>query len=128
MSEKNFLVDPTRLCQVEIKVGDIERASNFYERTFGWSIVPAHIHNYVILKVPEDCPFGISLIPGKAPSTASDSSSRIVLYFRTSDPESIVSKAIENGGKKVLERDLPSYGHIFQIADPDGQIFGLYKG
>jgi predicted enzyme related to lactoylglutathione lyase len=114
---------PTKLCQVEIPVLDIERAILFYERVFGWKQAPAEMHEYIVMQVPEDCPFGISLIPTKK-ERQGDS---VVLYFQTENPEAVAEAAKKNGGRlRFGPKKLGFYGEIYQIEDPDGNRFGLY--
>jgi len=121
------MIDPTRLVQIEINVSDLEISLRFYEHAFGWRRVPAEIHNYVVLEVPDHCPFGVALVPrpGK-PATAP--LPLLVPYFKVEDPEALIKKVEEFGGALVFgPKVLPSYGTIFQVADPDGQRFGLLK-
>ena len=114
---------PTKLCQIEIPVLDIERSILFYERVFGWKQAPAEMHEYIVMQVPEDCPYGISLIPTRK-ERLGDS---IVLYFQTENPEAIAEAAKNNGGRfRFGPKKLGFYGDIYQIEDPDGNRFGLY--
>ena len=118
-------IDPGKLCQLEIHVKDLERSLTFYREVLGWNDVPAEIHLYHILEVPEDCPWGVALIPD---SSAENRGSNLVPYFAATDPERICGKAIEHGGKKIFgPRKMGAYGETWQIADPDGQKYGLYK-
>ncbi len=114
---------PTKLCQIEIPVSDIERSILFYDRVFGWKQVPAEMHEYIVLQVPDDCPYGISLIPTKK-ERAGDS---IVLYFQTENPARIAEAVKDYGGRlRFGPKKLGAYGDIYQIEDPDGNRFGLY--
>lgn len=119
-------VDPRRLCQIEIRVSDIQKSLSFYEHVLGWHKVPALIHNYYVLEVPEDCPFGISLIPSKK-TEHGHCNSLTTLYFECLNPQEILAKVEVWGGR--LCRDpgpLPGYGTIKIFQDPDGQRFGLF--
>jgi predicted enzyme related to lactoylglutathione lyase len=118
-------IDPKSLCQVEIHATRLDVSRRFYEEVFGWRAVPAEIHNYLILDVPEDCPFGISLVPSLG---ARQSSGQIILYFRVTNAAHIAEKAERFGGtKKFGPTKLPAYGSIWQITDPDGHRFGLFE-
>lgn len=113
------------LVQIEIHVTQIERSKLFYEKAFGWKAVPAEIHNYVILEVPRECPWGISLVPSLA---AGKSGSQMLLYFQVEDAARIAELAVIHGGtKKFGPTKLPAYGDIWQVADPDGNRFGLFE-
>ena len=114
---------PTKLCQIEIPVLDIERATLFYERVFGWKQAPADMQEYIVMQVPDDCPYGISLIPTRK-ERSGDS---VVLYFQTEDPTAVAEAAKNNGGRlRFGPKKLGAYGDIYQIEDPDGNRFGLY--
>lgn len=118
-------VNPEALVQIEIHSTQLERSKLFYEHVFGWRAVPAEIHNYVVLDVPRECPWGISLVPTMGPVKPSG---QIVLYFSVDDAESIASLAERHGGsKKFGPTKLPAYGNIWHVADPDGHRFGLFE-
>jgi len=115
---------PTKLCQIEIPVLNPERSVQFFERVFGWKQAPAEMHEYIVLQVPDDCPFGISLIPTKKESLGHST----VLYFEAENPVAIVKAATSNGGRlRFGPKNLGIYGEIYQIEDPDGNRFGLYS-
>lgn len=123
------VVSPNNLCQIEIVVQDLKRSVDFYEQVMGWLRVPAEIHDYAVLQVPEDCPFGISLVPSRMRDPAAEQYvSRATIYFTVENPQSIVDKAKEFGGSFVFgPKKLPGYGACYQIADPDGQRIGLFE-
>jgi predicted enzyme related to lactoylglutathione lyase len=124
-----LLVDPSRLCQIEVHVQDLTRATQFYAEAFGWTAAPAELHQYVVLNVPKDNRFGLSLIPsrtGNAPSTGS--ASKVVIYFAVGDPEVVVRRAESAGGRKRLgPMQLSGYGEVWQVEDPEGVCWGLYR-
>jgi predicted enzyme related to lactoylglutathione lyase len=123
-----LIVDPRRLCQLEIHSTDLERSVRFYELAFGWRRLPADMHEYVVLDVPRDCPFGISLVPNPN-AKQQEGASRIVVYFGVSDPEDVVRRVVEAGGSRRFgPQRFGTFGEIYQVADPDGTRFGLYKG
>ncbi len=118
-------IDPKKLCQVEIHATRLDISRKFYEEVFGWKAVPAEIHNYLVLDVPNDCPFGISIVPSLGAKT---SSGQIILYFEVVGAEGIANRAERFGGsKKFGPTRLPAYGNIWQITDPDGHRFGLFE-
>jgi predicted enzyme related to lactoylglutathione lyase len=118
-------IDPKKLCQVEIHAARLDVSRKFYEEVFGWKTVPAEIHNYLVLDVPKDCPFGISIVPSLGAKT---SSGQIILYFEVEDAAHIAERAEKFGGsKKFGPTKLPAYGNIWQITDPDGHRFGLFE-
>ena len=117
-------VNPTRLCQIEIQVSDLARAVNFYSEAFGWRPVPAEMHELVVLEVPPDCTFGISLRPGhKSPKSVNN----LVPYFAVDDAEAVLKQVETHGGRRTIgPTKLPGYGTIYQCEDPDGTRIGLY--
>ncbi len=121
------MIDPTKLCQIEIQVTDLKKSLEFYEEVMGWRAVPAEIHLVTVLEVPSSCSFGISLVSSphqRGPQTGSS----LTLYFAHEDPEQILAKAGRWGGKvRFGPKKLPGYGHIYQIEDPNGVRFGLFK-
>ncbi len=119
------MIDPTRLCQIELQVDDLKAAATFYEEAFGWKVVPAELHEYVVLQVPDGCPFGIALTPRRPDGAASPGN--VVLYFAVEDPEA-VAKAVEKAGGRKCFGPMPlmGYGAIYQVEDPQGTRFGLY--
>jgi uncharacterized protein len=120
-----FTLDPTRLCQIELRASDMQRALAFYEGAFGWNPVPAELHNYVVLDVPEHCPFGIAVVPGRLPNAGAGGG---VMYFGADDPEALLANIQSHGGHRVLgPTSLAGYGTIWQFDDTEGNRFGLYK-
>ena len=118
-------VDPKGLCQIEIQATNLELSRKFYADVFGWIASPAELHDYVVLDVPKDCPFGISLVPS---SGGTKSAPEVVLYFTVIGASDIAQRAERAGGsKKFGPTKLPTYGSIWQIKDPDGHTFGLFE-
>lgn len=115
---------PTKLCQIEIPVSDLAVSVAFFEAAFGWKQAPADMHEYIVLQVPEDSPFGISLVPSKNDRNGDS----IVLYFQVENPLAIVEAVVKNGGKhRFGPKRLGLFGEIFQVEDPDQNRFGLYQ-
>ena len=118
-------VNPTKLCQIEIYVSNLDHSLSFYENVFGWKRMPLEIQDYYVLNVPESCPFGLSLIPAK---TSQPKSSHNVLYFKVEDPEKIMEQAPKfHGRTRFGPKKVPGYGVIYQLEDPDGQRYGLFN-
>jgi predicted enzyme related to lactoylglutathione lyase len=120
-----MMIDPTALCQIEIQVSDLSRSIEFYREVFGWQPVPAFIHEYVVLDVPEHCQFGVSLVP--QPNLGRCHGNAVRLYFRVSDAPLILERASTFGGQRLPGRSLPGYGRVEVVTDPDGNAFGLFS-
>ena len=113
------------LVQIEVLVSDLDRSLAFYRDVFHWHEVAAEMHDYKVLDTPPEWGFGISLRPLGGEQFGP---SRLVLYFAVPDPEKTSALAAEKGGKRLFgPRTLPSYGEIWQIEDPDGQRWGLFR-
>ena len=82
-------VSPNNLCQIELAIHEKDETLNFYQKILGWEISPADIHNCFIIDVPEECPFGISLVYNEK-NIKSQSISRF--YFKVSDLNSYQQK------------------------------------
>lgn len=131
-------LDPRGLCQIEIPVEDLVAAIAFYRDAFGWTPAPADLHDFIVLDVPGDCAFGISLVP-KTPArnTSPQSNDTLraptvrqspVLYFACDDPAEIVRKVLAQGGRLEFgPTKLMGYGEVTRIEDPEGIRWGLYR-
>jgi predicted enzyme related to lactoylglutathione lyase len=127
-------VNPARLCQLLIEVSDLNRAKRFYADVFGWKPVPADLLEMVVLEVPADCPFGIALVPTVGPDglpqdqVPSAPSTRLKAIFAVDDPEAIIAQCRASDGCQVAgPRTHPGYGHVWEVCDPDGLTWGLFK-
>ena len=115
---------PQNLCQIEIPVKDVAKSLKFYEAVLGWKEAPCDIHGYRVLQVPQECPFGISLVPA---AEAKGRARGMILYFAVEDVDVIANRAealAERAFGKA--RKLPGYGTVRLIEDPDGHRIGLY--
>jgi predicted enzyme related to lactoylglutathione lyase len=76
--------------------------------------------------VPPDCPFGIAIVP--APKGVTVGAVGPILYFACEDPQELAARIVKAGG---LMRFGPSklfgYGEIWQLEDPSGIRWGLYR-
>ncbi len=121
-------LNPKHLCQIEIHVHELDKALEFYKEVFGWHEAPVDIHGMHLLQVPEDCPWGISLIP-IAP-TSERRTTRQILYFSVNSEqrETILKQTEAYGGRIIRNQNAtPGYGLISQIEDPDGHRWGLVE-
>ena len=108
-----------------------ERSLAFYSGVFGWTPVPADIHEFIVLNVPEDCPWGISLVP--VTRNEQVNSCLTTLYFAVASvdqAQEMVAEALSNCGRLLSPssdgRDVPGYGRMWVVTDPDGQRWGLF--
>ena len=116
-------INPLELCQIEIAVEDVERSLLFYQKAFGWEQVPIELHDYFVLRVPQDSSFGISLVPSK---TSKPASGGVVVYFGVDSLRAQIDLVKAAGGALVWgPTQVPGTGQIAQVSDPDGNRWGL---
>lgn len=122
------MLSTNRLCQIEIQVSNLERSRLFYQTVFGWGGVPAELFEYVILEVPPDSLFGISLL--KVPG-ATQCTSRVTLFLKMQSQAEVDAvlrqvHSLEPANAPRKPRQIPGYGAVWLFSDPDGQVWGLF--
>lgn len=119
------MIDPSKLCQIELCVANPQDTVTFLHKVFGWATAPAELQDYIVIDVPESCPYGISIVgQGQAVVRAQP----MVLYFAVENVEDVIEKTKKNGGQvRFGPKKLPGYGTIYQIASPDGVRFGIFE-
>ena len=111
------------ICQVEIPYQDKEASLRFYAEVFGWPALPMEVYPYLILEIPEDFPYGISLVPRKDRQEGRG----VTLYISCESLESKIRLAERFGGKLLSPpRKVPGYGEVCHIQDPCGTRWGLF--
>lgn len=104
----------------EIAGKDGGRLTSFYRDLFGWDIQPAG-PDYWLVK-GEDGGIGGGLF-----KTGEDIPSYVTVYVSTSDLNASLERAVELGGKRLVEpMEIPSTGTFAIIQDPDGNPIGLF--
>ncbi|MFW7382038.1 MAG: VOC family protein [Oligoflexus sp.] len=122
------MIHPEKLCQIEIQVSELTRSLAFYTAVFGWRPAPADLHDYIVLDVPKDCPYGISLIPSGTSQSSSKGGNKMILYFACEQVESALAQVEPHGGKiRLGPKKIPGFGTVYVIDDPDGHRFGLFQ-
>jgi len=106
----------------EVSGKDLDKLQSFYSELFGWNIQ----------KAPGDMPYamvekeadGIGGGIGQAP----DGNGHVTFYVGADDPQAVLDKANELGGKTILPvTELPMVT-IALFADPEGHVVGIAKG
>lgn len=117
-------MNPKSLCQLEMHTRDPVQSLAFLKEVLGWTAVVISFQEFTVLDVPEDCPFGISLVTTANPS----SSPGVIPYFELDQSlESFIEKSV-NAGAHVVSgpRIIPGYGHAAVIEEPGGLRLGFY--
>jgi uncharacterized protein len=104
----------------ELRTTDVKAAEEFYTRLFGWSTEPwTGVEKYTLIKVDGKEVGGIiASSSGEAPAK-----SRWGIYVTVIDVDETAKKAIQLGGKLLLEpTDIPRVGRFCVIQDPQGAV------
>lgn len=115
-----------RLCQLEFYSTSLEESLSFVEAVIGWRRVPFSIGDQIIIEVPDDSPYGISIksIPATKPSPS------VLAYFATVIPlVDLAKKVLDRGGRILQEpKHITGYGQVMVIEGPGSIRLGLFNG
>ena len=106
----------------EVSGKDLDKLQGFYSELFGWRTqkVPAEMP-YAMVEKEGD---GIGGAIGQAP----DGTGHVTFYVGAEDPQAVLDKAEQLGGKTIMPvTELPEVT-IALFADPEGHVVGLAKG
>jgi hypothetical protein len=106
----------------EVSGSDLDKLQSFYSELFGWKTQRATGGMPYAMVEKEDGGIGGGI--GQAP----DGNDHVTFYVDADDPQAILDKAEQLGGKTILPvTDLPQVT-IALFADPEGHVVGLAKG
>lgn len=109
--------------QIEIPVKDLEKASAFYARAFGWQI-----DSDVSLNAAS---FETGKAPGGFISRDETEPRCVTTFILTDDIEMDLDRIIRLGGTKVSDKEQlgedGSKGWVARFRDPDGNLLGLFQ-
>ncbi|MCL2700464.1 MAG: VOC family protein [Phycisphaerae bacterium] len=111
----------------EIPTRDIERARTFYERTFGIQLTSHTMGEYEMLMFPDERGKpGAGGCLSKGP-TSVPCDKGTLLYLNVTSIESVLERAMRNGGKVVQEKtSIGEHGFFAILEDPDGNHLGVH--
>ncbi|MDN4477324.1 VOC family protein [Demequina sp. SYSU T00039] len=111
------------ITHIDIPVSDLAAASGFYSTLFGWRIAePPGFEGYPMWQAPNQISGG-----GLAPRSAEFSQPRS--YVEVDSIDDTVALARANGASVLMEKSPISETSWWAvIADPDGNVIGLYEG
>lgn len=111
------------ICQIEIPVKDLEKASAFYARAFGWQIDSDVSLNAASFETGK-APGGFILRDETEPRC-------VTTYILTDNIEMELERIIRLGGTKVSDREPlgedGAKGWVARFRDPDGNLLGLFQ-
>lgn len=121
------MIDPNKLCQLELHSTDNSASSKFFADVFGWPTLPVAMHEYSVLVVPKDCPYGISIVRVEAEALTAPLTGVVPYFALDQDITEFLSKVLEAGGRLIWgPRTAPAYGQIYMIEAPGGIRLGIY--
>jgi uncharacterized protein len=104
---------------VEIAVGDLTRAKDFYAAAFGWAFTD-YGPEYAGIQGPDGEVGGLGV--GRPPGPGG-----VMALLRSGDLDASLAAVQDAGGTMVEEPyDYPG-GRRFICADPDGNVLGVYQ-
>lgn len=115
-----------KLCQLEFKSIDTETSLRFLGAVLGWTKVPVSIQDQIIIEVPDDSPYGISIRLVKEKASASQG---LLAYFESAIPLIEQRDIIMNLGGRILSEPkiVTGYGQVMIAEDGAGLTIGLYE-
>lgn len=109
---------PSPVVHFEIGCRDSARTKAFFAGLFGWSI---DAHNQIGAAAPGG-------IGGHITSLGHEPHNYVTFYAEVDDVQNSIDLAVSLGGKKVVGPvPIPGRGTFAWIADPDGNVVGLWK-
>jgi predicted enzyme related to lactoylglutathione lyase len=128
-NKETFMIQqtPGQFCWNELITTDINKAKEFYSKTFGWtfeeSISEDSINTLAFLN--DKLIAGIYQNPS---SSNKDTPSYWLSYIYVSDAYAALEKAKRNGAKQINEVvQVGNVGRLAIIADPTGAVFGIWE-
>jgi uncharacterized protein len=112
---------PGKFSWNELVTTDIEGATAFYSRLFGWSSTPFGTEYTLFNK-------GDQSVGGMMKAPAPGIPAGWLSYITAEDVDAYATKAVELGGTiRVPAFDIPEVGRIAILVDPQGAAFGIFK-
>jgi len=112
----------------EIGCQDIEKAKKFYGELFGWNFDaygPAAMINNIGMKPDGSGGPGIG---GHLNSLGHEPHKYVTVYAGVENLQASIDQAVKLGGKCIVPPvEVPGMGHFSWIADPEGNVVGLWK-
>ncbi|WP_431872740.1 VOC family protein [Nocardiopsis eucommiae] len=111
-------------CWIELTTSDVDRATDFYSRVFGWTTESAgpDTGGYMLIR------YEGSLIGGLGPKMSEDQPVSWSLYFNTPDLDATFNRARELGATPYVEpTDVMGLGRMAYVADPQGGSVSLWE-
>ena len=117
---------PGTLCWADLNTKDPERAKQFYEALFGWTISAGEKDPSGYLHIRN----GDEFIGGMPPASMLDPNAppHWLIYMFTEDAAATANRAKDSGAKILMPpMKIQDVGDMAVIADPQGAVFALFS-
>ncbi len=106
---------------IDIPAVDVDKAGQFYNEMFGWSIQPFPGFNYATWEVEGGLRGGFNpLGEGTKPGD-------VLIYVDSEDIEADLDHAVKLGAAIIQpKKEIPGIGWYGYFKDPTGNVIGLY--
>jgi len=106
----------------EVVGKDLKKLQSFYGDLFGWKTQEIPEMSYAMVEKEDG---GIA---GGIGATPNGDAGHVTFYVSTDDPQAILDRANQLGGRTVMPvTELPQVT-IALLADPEGHVVGVVKG
>jgi len=110
------------IAHVEIPSTNLEKASDFYSKLFGWKFKNFG-NGYLLFNTHKSFTVGLRKVDGV------DKGDTTIFHIRVGDVSAALIIAVELGGRVFRGKTtIPAMGYYALINDPDGNTIGLYQG
>jgi predicted enzyme related to lactoylglutathione lyase len=111
----------TPVVHFEIGCRDNQKTQKFYEKLFGWKMTPYGPAAMIDTGSSDG-------IKGHINTLGHEPHNYVTIYIEVDDIPKTLETAGQNGGKMLVPMQaIPGMGHFAWMADPDGNIIGLWK-
>ncbi|HTS76370.1 MAG TPA: VOC family protein [Bryobacteraceae bacterium] len=112
---------PNPVVHFEIGCRNTNAAADFYSKLFGWTAEQQGPAAMINTGSSEG-------VQGHFTALGHEPHHYTMFYVSVDDVGASVAKAVSLGAKTVVpKQDIPNYGSFAWIADPDGNVIGLWK-
>ncbi len=112
-------------CHIEISgktKEEVQACRSFYSEIFGWKFQDVPDMSYVMYEANGGIAGGLHALGDDAPG-------HHINYVLVDEIEASVEAVEKNGGRVVVpKQDVHNFGSFTWVADPAGNVFGLWQG
>jgi len=114
MSKRNIV-------HVEIPAANVGAAGEFYQKLFGWKLMPMPEMNYTMWEAGDGSGGGFPEVSDVNPA------GQVLIYIDSEDIEKDLEHVVKLGGKVLHPKtEIPGMGWFAILQDPTGNALGLF--